>query len=366
MDGIVAIRADVSRCQADLEHVWQQLDLASKLTQVEKYKQITAEPDFWQKNHLEARTISREKTSLEKLVQPWLDLRQDLNDLSVLTADSGQQEKSDFLEELQSLLDTWKEQFKLLKEQLKLSGPYDRHEVILSIFAGAGGTDAQDWVQMLLRMYTRWADRQKVAIELISQSKGEVAGLKSVSLYLRSRRFLYGHLKGEHGVHRLVRLSPFNAQNLRQTSFARVEVIPALENMEDTDLKDTDLRIDTYRSSGAGGQSVNKTNSAIRIVHLPTQLTVTVQNERSQLQNKKLALVILRSRLARLQMEKKIRTLSDLKGVNLANEWGSQIRNYVLHPYKQVKDLRSRYVTSDVDGILDGDLDELLQANSSG
>ncbi len=366
MNKLLIIKADIERLEADLKQALEQLDLVSRTTELKDYEKATATSDFWQKDRIKAQSIQRRKAKLENLIQPWLNLQIDFSDLVELVKSCDQQapEKS-FLSELQVMLDNLKTEFENLKEQLKFSGPYDDHEVILSIFAGAGGTDAQDWVQMLLRMYTRWAERQKIKIELISQSSGEEAGLKSVSLHLRAKPFIYGRLKGEHGVHRLVRLSPFNAQNLRQTSFAKVEIMPALDQSSEIDLKDTELRIDTYRSGGHGGQSVNTTDSAVRVTHLPTKLTVSIQNERSQSQNKELALMVMRSKLAQLKLRENVRAVGELKGKNIANEWGSQIRNYVLHPYKQVKDLRSQYTTSDVDGILDGHLEELLKSHLS-
>ncbi len=363
MNKILVIKAAVERFEIDLNQALKQLDLVSKVAELKNYEEAIAAPDLWQKGRLEAQSVQQRKVKLENLIQPWLNLQTDFKDLVELIKSCDQQApENDFLAELQTMFDNLRAEFENLKQQLKFAGVYDNHEVLLSIFAGAGGTDAQDWVQMLLRMYTRWAERQKVKTELISQSKGEEAGLKSVSLYLRMQSLLYGRLKGESGVHRLVRLSPFNAQNLRQTSFAKVEVVPALDQSSEIDLKDSDLRIDTYRSGGHGGQSVNTTDSAVRIIHLPTKLTVTIQNERSQSQNKELALMVMRSKLAQLKLRENAQTINELKGKNVANEWGSQIRNYVLHPYKQVKDLRSQYTSSDVDGILDGHLDELLDS----
>lgn len=214
---------------------------------------------------------------------------------------------------------------------------------------------------MLLRMYVRWAEKHQVTIQTVDESAGEEAGIKSVTIEL-SGDYVYGKLKGEHGVHRLVRLSPFNADSLRQTSFAKVDVLPKVDRPEDLVIDDKDLRIDVYRSGGHGGQSVNTTDSAVRVTHLPTGISVAIQNERSQLQNKETALTILRSRLIQLQMEQHQEQISELKGPNQSAEWGNQIRSYVLHPYKQVKDLRTRYETSDTDGVLDGNLDPFITA----
>lgn len=214
---------------------------------------------------------------------------------------------------------------------------------------------------MLLRMYVRWAETQKLQVATIEESAGEEAGLKSVTLEL-SGPFAYGKLKGEHGVHRLVRLSPFNADNLRQTSFAKVEVMPKLDKPDALEIDDKDLKIDVFRSGGHGGQSVNTTDSAVRITHLPTGIVAAIQNERSQLQNKETAMTILRSRLLRLQLEQHAEDLKELKGPNQSAEWGNQIRSYVLHPYKQVKDLRTRHETSDAEGVLDGNLEPFIHA----
>ncbi len=233
--------------------------------------------------------------------------------------------------------------------------------MLVTLSAGAGGTDAQDWTGMLYRMYSRYCEKVGFKYELIDESTGEEAGLKSASLHIRGP-FAYGKLKSEHGVHRLVRLSPYNSDNLRQTSFAKVEIAPKIDKPDELEIDEKDLKIDVYRSGGHGGQSVNTTDSAVRITHLPTGLVVAIQNERSQLQNRETAMGILRSRLAQLTIEQHASQLSELKGPNQSAEWGNQIRSYVLHPYKQVKDLRSRYETSDAQNVLDGDLDPFIEA----
>jgi peptide chain release factor 2 len=267
---------------------------------------------------------------------------------------------SSLADELLKQLQSARAQFDTLKEELKFNGPYDDHDTIVSIHAGAGGTDAQDWASMLLRMYVRYAEKESWSVVTVDESPGEEAGIKSVTLEV-SGPFAYGKLKGEHGVHRLVRLSPFNAES-RETSFAKVEVTPKIDAPEELDIDDKDLKVDVYRSGGHGGQSVNTTDSAVRVTHLPTGLVVAIQNERSQLQNKEMALTILRSRLAQLQLEQHAEKVSELKGLNEQAAWGNQIRSYVLHPYKQVKDLRTRYETSDPESVLGGNLEPFVTA----
>jgi peptide chain release factor 2 len=312
--------------------------------------------DFWQDN-LEAAKTSKLHAQLEEQTKPWEVLLQDLADTIELINLQDQSLQADTEKQLQKAVDS----FELLKKELRYSGPYDKNDAILSIYAGAGGTDAQDWAAMLLRMYVRWAEKNAVSIETITQSPGDIAGIKSVTIALSGRQ-MYGKLKGEHGVHRLVRLSPFNADSLRQTSFAKVEVLPKIEEPEVLQIDDKELKIDVYRAGGHGGQSVNTTDSAVRITHLPTGLSVAIQNERSQLQNKETALTILRSRLMQLKLEQHQEKLSDIKGVNQSAEWGRQIRSYVLHPYKMVKDLRSNIETSDPEAVLDGAIDSFIEA----
>jgi peptide chain release factor 2 len=315
-----------------------------------------ARPDFWSDSN-GAQDVSKRHASLLHRMQPWEELVTEVRDIVELAKLNDTEIKDDLIKQLASA----QQKFDELKEDLKYNGPYDDHDVILGIYAGAGGTDAQDWAQMLLRMYVRWAEKEGVSITVIEESSGEEAGIKSVTCEL-SGGFIYGKLKGEHGVHRLVRLSPFNADHLRQTSFAKVEILPEINRGDELAIDEKDLRIDVYRSGGHGGQSVNTTDSAVRITHIPTGITVAIQNERSQLQNKETALTILRSKLIRLQIEQHQEKIDELKGPNQSAEWGNQIRSYVLHPYKQVKDLRTRHETSDVDGVLDGDLNEFINA----
>jgi peptide chain release factor 2 len=338
----------------------EKIGLDELITQRDELLKKMQEQDFWQDNK-KAAELSKQEASLSNRIKPWQDLVHDLDELKELI-ELGDESLGD---EAKLQLQGLEQKFSDLKKELSFQGPYDDHDVILSIYAGAGGTDAQDWAQMLLRMYMRWAEDHGLKVTTIEQSRGEEAGIKSVTLQIESGTFLYGKLKGEQGVHRLVRLSPFNADNLRQTSFARVDVLPQIQAPEEVAIDDKDLKVDVYRAGGHGGQSVNTTDSAVRITHIPTGVSVAIQNERSQLQNKETAMTILRSRLAALQLEQHAENLADIKGPNQSAEWGNQIRNYVLHPYKQVKDVRSGYESSEAEKILDGNLDPLIEAATS-
>ncbi|HSH18653.1 MAG TPA: peptide chain release factor 2 [Candidatus Saccharimonadales bacterium] len=348
LDRVTVLRSDVADAA-------KRMQVAELSVRQQALQQESQQPDFWQDNQ-HAQSVMKEIAKLEARVTPWQRLQQGISDAAELI-ELGDDSLAADLEEQVTTLET---HYTDLKEELKLNGLYDDYDAILSIHAGAGGTDAQDWASMLHRMYVRYAEKNKFSIQTIEESAGEEAGIKSVTIEV-SGPFAFGKLKSEHGVHRLVRLSPFNAES-RETSFAKVEVMPKVDKPEEVQIDDKDLKIDVYRSGGHGGQSVNTTDSAVRITHLPTGIVVAIQNERSQLQNRETAMTILRSRLAQLQLEQHAEAISELKGPNEQAAWGNQIRSYVLHPYKQVKDLRSRYETSDIDGVLDGNLDGLINA----
>jgi peptide chain release factor 2 len=248
-----------------------------------------------------------------------------------------------------------------LEVQARLSGPYDEDDAIIAIHAGAGGTDSQDWAQMLERMYLRWAEGRQFGADILDLSEGEEAGIKSVTIAIAGE-YAYGNLRSEKGVHRLVRLSPFDSAHRRHTSFALVEILPQVETDEDIQINPSDLRIDTYRSAGAGGQNVQKNETAIRITHIPSGIVVTCQNERSQTQNKENAMRVLRARLHELQRTQKEEELAEIKGEFVKAEWGSQIRSYVLHPYQMVKDHRTDYEVGNTTAVLDGELDGFIEA----
>jgi peptide chain release factor 2 len=341
---------------AAVEQAMERLHTADDLARLQHLQIEAAKPEFWS-NTTEAQDIMKQIAKLEAKVAPWVGLEKAITEVSELAALNDTSIKEDLQQQFTELSD----QFAKQKEDLKFAGEYDDMDAILSIHAGAGGTDAQDWAQMLLRMYVRWAESQKMSVTTIDESSGEEAGIKSVTIEI-SGPYVYGKLRGEHGVHRLVRLSPFNSDNLRQTSFAKIEILPKVDSPDALIIDEKELKIDVYRSGGKGGQSVNTTDSAVRITHMPTGIVVAIQNERSQLQNKEVAMTILRSKLIQLQSEQHAEHLSDLKGPNEQAAWGNQIRSYVLHPYKQVKDLRTRFETSDPDAVLDGNLNQFINS----
>jgi peptide chain release factor 2 len=342
--------------QDQLALAFAKLKLPDMIDERDDLYRKSQQQDFWNNSEAAQHTMKR-LSHLQSRVEPWQTLSQSTDDLVDMIALGDES----MAPELESQLNGLQHDFDELRAELRFSGPYDDRSAILSIHAGAGGTDAQDWAQMLLRMYVRYAEKSGWTVTTVDESAGEEAGIKSVTLEIDGP-LVYGKLKGEHGVHRLVRLSPFNADNLRQTSFAKVEVMPEIDTPEDIEIDEKDLKIDVYRSGGHGGQSVNTTDSAVRITHLPTNIVVAIQNERSQLQNRETAMTILRSRLAQLQLEQHAENVRELKGPNEQAAWGNQIRSYVLHPYKQVKDLRTKHESSDPDAVLAGALDPFIDA----
>lgn len=340
-----------------VEADFKSLELDQAELRLKEIETRQSEPDFWQ-DQAKAQSLSQEGAKLSGRLSPWQELILSINEsLELLSLEDPSIEKS-----LLDNLEVCQQKYQALKKELMFSDPFDSHDVILSIYAGAGGTDAQDWAAMLERMYLRFCEKSSgFKAVILDRSSGEEAGIKSLSMEV-SGPMAYGRLKSENGVHRLVRLSPFNADNLRQTSFARVEIVPKIDQPEELVLDDKDLKIDVYRAGGHGGQSVNTTDSAVRVTHLPTGISVAIQNERSQLQNKETALTILRSKLAQLQLEQHQETLAEIKGPNEQAAWGNQIRNYVMHPYSMVKDTRTKYETSNVSSVLDGEIEPFIEA----
>jgi peptide chain release factor 2 len=345
----------VQQVRAAVDDAMQKLDVEAKSKELASVEEQLSVPEVWN-NPSHAQELSKKSAGLRAVVEPWLTLRAQISDIDELIKLGDDSMRTEFEQQLSA----FEQELAERKKDLLFNGPYDGHDAIVRITAGVGGTDAQDWAEMLERMYLRWAERADMNVTTTERSTGEEAGIKTSVLEIKGLN-AYGKLRSEHGVHRLVRLSPFNSDNLRQTSFALVEVLPDIDAPDDITIDDKDLKIDVYRAGGHGGQSVNTTDSAVRITHLPTNTVVAIQNERSQLQNKETAMRILRSKLALLQMEQHAESLSDLKAGESAN-WGSQIRNYVLHPYTMVKDTRTKYEEKDTKKVLDGGIDGFIEA----
>lgn len=334
----------------------QTLNIAGLEKQKAALEAELAKPDAW--SDVEAAQHKAQQLSkLTQRIEPWREIKKQVSDIQELAALEDESLQNDLEEQLSAAEKTYEH----LRRDLLFSGQYDDHDAIVTLRSGAGGVDAQDWTAMLLRMYTRWAEQSGMKTEMYDESSGDEAGIKSATLSIKGAH-AYGKLRSEHGVHRLVRLSPFNADNLRQTSFAEVQVLPAIDTPDEINIDDKDLRVDFFRAGGHGGQSVNTTDSAVRLTHEPTGIVVAIQNERSQQQNKAVAMNILRSRLAQLQLEQHAETIAELKGPNQEAAWGNQIRNYVLHPYTLVKDTRTKHEEHDAQGVLDGKLDEFMNA----
>lgn len=339
-------------------------DLPAREAELAKLRTESESPDLWD-NQANAQKVMREASRLEGLITTWSQLEQQLSDLQGLIDMAGETEEDEqaaLLTDIERDLVGLEDQFSDLEFQLTLTGPYDDRNALLSIHAGAGGTEAQDWAEMLLRMYLRWADRHRFGTEILSISSGDEAGLKSVEVRIDGED-AYGLLRSERGVHRLVRISPFDASGSRHTSFALIEVMPEAAKGElSIEIRPEDIRVDTYRASGNGGQNVQKNDTAVRITHMPSGLVVTCQNERSQGRNRESAMLVLESRLLELEIERVERERAAIKGVHVEAGWGNQIRSYVVHPYKMVKDMRTGFETSDTGAVLDGDIDGFIQA----
>jgi peptide chain release factor 2 len=349
-------KSDIAELKKNIEDTIQDLNLEDKKKELEDLKENSLNQDFWKDADTARKTMSKIDT-LQKEVESANNLLQDCNDLLELFDMASENEKDSFSKEFAKL----KKDFESFTKYKFLSGKYDKSGAILSVHAGQGGTEAQDWAEMLLRMYTRYCERQGWKYEILHSVPGTEAGISSVSIEIDGP-YAYGYLRKETGTHRLVRLSPFNAQNLRQTSFAGVEVIPIVEDEEEIKIDENEIDFKAVRSGGPGGQSVNKTSSAVIITHKPTGITVQCSEGRDQFQNKKKALQILKSKLWLLEEEKRQKNLQNLKGEHKIAGWGNQIRNYILHPYKLVKDLRTNIEYSNPEEILDGNLDIFLEA----
>lgn len=316
-----------------------------------------AKPDFW-KNPESAKSIRQKYEEMKSEYETWDELSHDVEDLEGLLKISAKDEKLE--ENIKNKFEDYAKNFKKLEFFVLFSGKYDRNNAIFAIHAGAGGVEAQDWAQMLSRMLLRYCEKKGFQTKIIDQSPGQEAGIKSMAVEIFGN-YAYGYLRSEAGVHRLVRISPFDAEKMRHTSFALIEVLPQMEDEKALEIKDEDLKIDVFRASGHGGQSVNRTDSAVRITHLPSGLVVKCQNERSQHQNKEIAMRYLKAKLLKLEEERKHQEMKEIRGEHLSADWGSQIRSYVLQPYKMVKDHRTGYEEKEPDSVLDGNIEGFVE-----
>ena len=336
------------------------LDIDNKKNRIAELDKAMEEPDFWNDPEKSTR-MTKEAKNLKDTVDEYNKLGQDIEDAKVMIDMANEEDDHSMIDEIAEMTCDIEERIEAMKIRQLLSGEYDNCNAILRLNAGAGGTESCDWCSMLYRMYTRWAEKKGYSVEVLDFLDGDEAGIKSVTFQVNGEN-AYGYLRGEHGIHRLVRISPFNAQGKRQTSFVSLDVMPDIEADLDVDINPDDLRIDTYRSSGAGGQHINKTSSAIRITHIPTGVVVQCQNERSQFQNKDKAMQMLKAKLFILKQQANVEKLSDIRGEVKDNAWGSQIRSYFLQPYKLVKDLRTGAEIGNADAVLDGDIDKFITA----
>ena len=320
----------------------------------------TSDPGFWADPQA-AQSVMRQIGGLRDAIKQWHDIAKKAADVQDIVLAALAENDESLKDEIQQETDKLVKHFDGIEVQLMLDGIYDTRDAILAFHAGAGGTESQDWAQMLMRMYLRWAERRKLQADILDVSPGDEAGIKSATIEIKGS-FAYGNLKSEHGVHRLVRISPYDADRARHTSFAMVEVMPEAEADVDVRIEPEDLRVDVFRSSGPGGQHMQKTSSAVRMTHLPTGLVAISQSERSQFQNKDIAMKLLQSRLLELELKKRAEERAKLKGKHISAGWGNQIRSYVLHPYRMIKDHRTNYQTGNTDDVLDGGLDGLITA----
>jgi peptide chain release factor 2 len=352
-------QADIAALDSTLTSVERVLDLDGLRARIDKLEHEAADPKLWD-DQSRAQKVTSELSHAQGELRRVEDLRSRLDDLPVMYELVAEEGSTDELEEADAELKSLRADIEAMEVRTLLSGEYDEREALVTIRSGAGGVDAADWAEMLMRMYIRWAEKHKYPVEVFDTSYAEEAGIKSATFSVHAP-FAYGTLSVEQGTHRLVRISPFDNQSRRQTSFAEVEVLPVVETTDHIDIPETDVRVDVYRSSGPGGQSVNTTDSAVRLTHIPTGIVVTCQNEKSQLQNKVSAMRVLQAKLLERKRLEERAELDALKGDG-GSSWGNQMRSYVLHPYQMVKDLRTEYEVGNPAGVLDGDIDGFLEA----
>ncbi len=342
---------------------WALLGIDDIIAHIHGLEKEMQQPNFWD-NQENAKQVSQQHEEYRKEVETWTKMRDEVEELLGLSKDLDKTPDEEMKAGVIKRINEIRKEFEKLEFLLLMSDEKDKKNAIVAIHAGSGGTEAQDWAEMLKRMVLRYCEKKKWKTEILDESRGQEAGIKSLTFRVEGR-YAFGHLKSEHGTHRLVRISPFDAEKMRHTSFALIEVIPEVEHDDELGIDQKDLRIDTFMSGGKGGQGVNTTYSAVRIVHIPTGVTVQCQNERSQLQNKESAMRVLMSKLEKIREEEHAEEIKELRGEYKSAEWGNQIRNYVLHPYKMVKDVRTKHEVKsqdDVEGVLDGDLDSFIES----
>ena len=354
------IRLGLSGYDEKLEEMGASLDVAGAREKITELEELSADPEFWNDLEKSQKTLQQLK-ALKNKVGKFENLETTYEDILTLIEMGIEEQDESVYEEVKMMNDTFLTEFEQLRIATLLDGEYDRNNAIITLHAGTGGTEACDWTNMLYRMYTRWAQKAGYEVELLDMLDGDEAGLKSVTFQLNGEN-AYGYMKSEKGIHRLVRVSPFDSAGRRQTSFASCDVMPEIEDDTEIEIKPDDIRIDTYRASGAGGQHVNKTSSAIRITHFPTGVVVACQEERSQFANKDKAFKMLKSKLLALKLEEQMQKLAEIRGETKEIGWGSQIRSYVFMPYTMVKDHRTGQETGKVDAVMDGDIDDFMSA----
>ena len=354
------IKAELKEIEALINQGLQKVDLPTKREELEKLNAEMQAEGFWD-NSGHAAEISQKAANINKLIETWEGIKGEADELTDLLPEISPEKDPKAADEFKQMVTNLSANWRKLEISTFLNGKYDENNVIVNIHAGTGGTDAQDFAEMLMRMYLRYGERMGFTSQIMDVSSADEAGIKSCTFELKGQ-FAYGYLKGEAGIHRLVRLSPFNSKNTRETSFVMVEIMPEIHQSQQVQINSDDLKIDVFRAGGHGGQSVNTTDSAVRITHLPTGIVVQCQNERSQLQNKEWAMNVLHSKLVKLMEEQQAEELSELRGGAQDIAWGNQIRSYVLHPYKMVKDHRTDYEEGNPDAVLDGHLDGFIEA----
>nr|WP_246199979.1 peptide chain release factor 2 [Salirhabdus euzebyi] len=357
---LAEIRQELEKMTKKLNDFRGLFDLTENKARIEELEQIMTEPGFWDSQETAQKTIN-EVNGLKDLVHTFEQHEEDLENLEVSYELVKEENDEELREELESEVKELTGKLNAFELQMLLSEPYDKNNAILELHPGAGGTESQDWASMLLRMYNRWASDKGFKVETLDYLPGDEAGVKSVTLLIKGHN-AYGYLKAEKGVHRLVRISPFDSSGRRHTSFVSCDVTPEFDNDVDIEVRTEDLKIDTYRSSGAGGQHVNTTDSAVRITHVPTNTVVTCQSERSQIKNREQAMKMLKAKLYQAEIEKQQQELNEIRGEQKEIGWGSQIRSYVFHPYSMVKDHRTNMEVGNVQGVMDGDLDPFIDA----